>query len=206
MTHARVACTLALGLLTTVPGCVPKAPQLPGVAAPRATALPPVDLPPGTRQVTFNWRYDEQDGASARGEGVTRLSPPDTARLSLFLAGGFGAGRATLTGDHLEIPQGLDIRRFLPAPPLLWAALGRLRLPAAADTTIRVAGDTLRADVGRGPTWRLLLVGGRLRQLQRIDAARVVESVDRDSSRVVYSHAVERRTLRIDVVRDEPMP
>ena len=185
--------------------CVPHAAPLAGTRPAVTASLPRVPLPPGPRRVTFRWRYDEQDGPSARGEGVARIMPPDTAQLQFFLAGGFGARTARLTGDRLELPDRDAFRRLVPAAPLLWAALGRLALPPAADTVLRQAGDTLRGDVGRAPTWRVTLVGDSLRSVERIDGGRITERLDRAGDHVVYHHEVERRTLRIDILRDVPL-
>lgn len=189
----------------SVVGCVPRAVPLAGTPAPRSVSLPRVMLPPVARRVTFTWRYDEQDGPSARGEGVARIMPPDTAQLQFFLAGGFAAGTARLTGDSLELPSRDMFRRLVPAAPLLWAALGRLALPPAADTTLTQAGDTLRGDIGRAPTWRVTLVRDTLRGVERIDDGRVTERLEREGDHVVYHHEIERRTLRIDVLRDVPL-
>ncbi len=191
-----------IALIVAFGACAPAAVPLAGAPAPRAAVLPRLELPRAARRVTFNWRYDEQDGPSARGEGVARITPPDTAQLQFFLAGGFASGTARLTGNSLEIPNADIVRRLLPAPPLLWAALGRLALPAAPDTALRQAGDTLRGDIGRAPTWRVTVVRDTLRSVERIDAGRVTERVDRTNDHVIYRHEVERRTLRIDVVRD----
>lgn len=184
--------------------CTPRAQPLVGVAAP-ARALPTATLPSGYRRIVFNWRYEEQDGFSARGEGVARVAPPDSARLDFFLAGGFGgAGYAVLIDDELSAPGAETIRRVVPPAPLLWAALGRLAIPAGADTVVRTSGDTVRADVGRDPTWRATLVGTRLARLERIEGGRVVEWVTRDSTALRYRHEAGRRTLAIDVQRTEP--
>lgn len=186
-------------------GCVPAAAPLAGAPASRAARLPRVELPLVARRVTFTWRYDEQDGVSARGDGVARITPPDTAQLQFFLAGGFGGGTARLTGNNLDVPNRDIVGRLLPAPPLLWAALGRVALPAAADTTLRQSGDTLRGDIGRAPTWRVTLVRDSLRLVERIDNGRVTERLERAADHVMYRHEIERRTLRIDVVRDTPL-
>ncbi|GJG87563.1 hypothetical protein tb265_27440 [Gemmatimonadetes bacterium T265] len=196
---------LTAAWLASANACAPHAAPLPGAPTPRSVSLPRVELPPAARRVTFNWSYDEQDGASARGEGVARVSPPDTAQLQFFLAGGFAAGAARLTGNRLEIPNREMFRRLIPDAPLLWAALGRLALPPAPDTTLRQSGDTLRGDVGRAPTWRVTLVRDTLRRVERIDNGRVTERLDRAANRVTYRHEVERRSLRIDVVRDVPI-
>lgn len=193
---------LAGALVYAVVACQPRAAPLAGAPAPRAATLPNVGLGTTPRRVTFTWRYDEQDGASARGEGVARITPPDSAQLQFFLAGGFAAGTARLAGDRLELPNRDEFRRFLPAAPLLWAAFGRLAVPPASDTTLRQSGDTLRADVGRAPTWRVMIVRDTLRGVERIENGRVVERVVRENASVVYRHEAERRSLRIELLRD----
>ncbi len=96
------------------------------------------------------------------------------------------------------------MRRFLPPVPLLWAAFGRLAVPAAPDTVARLAGDTLRADIGRDPVWRVSFVGDRLVALDRIDDGRVIESVIRDADGDVrYDHRGDRRALLISISRSE---
>jgi hypothetical protein len=182
--------------------CTPKARPLVGVAAP-ARALPRAELDTRRQRIVFAWRYDEADGFSARGDGVARIAPPDSGRLDFFLGGGFGGGYAVLVGDELSAPGGDLVRRVVPPAPLLWAALGRLALPAAADTVVRTSGDTLRADIGRDPTWRATFVGPRLARLERIEGGRIVEWVVRDSTALRYRHEVARRSLAIDLQRTE---
>ena len=183
-------------------GCAPRARPLAGVAAPER-ALPRVELPAGARRVVFRWRYEEAEGFSARGEGVARVAPPDSGRLDFFLEGGMAGGFAILVGDRLTTPSDLG-RRLIPPPALMWAALGRLAVPAARDTTVAIAGDTLRADLHGDPTWRVTLVGNRLVRLDRIVGGRIVEWVTRDSTTLRYRHEAERRGLSLDVVRQEP--
>lgn len=206
-TAARAATRAATAVVAfgAAAGCVPHAAPLAGALAPRSARLPRVELPPVPRRITFTWRYDEQDGFSARGDGVARISPPDTAQLQFFLGGGFAGGAARMIGNELDIPDRDIVRRLLPAPPLLWAALGRLALPAATDTTLRQSADTLRGDIGRAPTWRVTLVRDSLRLVERIDDGRVTERLERTADHVTYHHEIERRTLRIDVVCDTPL-
>jgi hypothetical protein len=184
-----------------IAGCAPRAGTLAGVPAPER-ALPRVELPAGRQRVVFRWRYEEAEGFTARGEGVARIAPPDSGRLDFFLDGGFGSGYAMLVGDQLTTPGDLG-RRLIPPGPMLWAALGRVALPAARDTSVTVAGDTLRAELRGSPTWRVMLVGSRLTRLDRIVDGRVVEWVTRDTSALRYRHETERRSLSLDVTRTE---
>jgi hypothetical protein len=91
---------------------------------------------------------------------------------------------------------------MIPPAPLLWAALGRLAVPPAADTSARLDGDTLRVDIGRGNQWRVTIAGGALVRLERIDGGRIVQSVRRaDDRHVRYYDATARRTLELTVTR-----
>ena len=183
--------------------CAPRARPLAGAAVPEVR-LPTAQLAPGHQRVRFRWRYEEEDGFRANGEGVARVAAPDSARLDFFLDGGMGGGWTLLLGDHLTAPGGDLVRRLLPPPPLLWAALGRLAVPASRDTTARASGDTLRADIGGDPTWRVTFVKSRLVAVDRIDGGRRLEWMQRDSSGgLVYRHETGRRTLTLRDVRTE---
>jgi hypothetical protein len=185
--------------------CVPRARPLPGTPVAPAS-LPRAELPAVARRIVFAWDYADQDVA-ARGEGVVRVAPPDSARLDVFLAGGFGGASAFLIGDSVRAPGGDLLRRVIPPPPLLWAGLGRLAVPAARDTVARVDGDTLRADIGRNPTFRASFAGGQLVGLERLDRGRVAETVVRTPDRrIVYRHAGARRTLTMTVTRVDTVP
>lgn len=190
----RPAALLLLALAAA--GCAPRAQPLSGVPAP--AAFPDTRLR-GAERVVFRWRYD--DGSLvARGEGVARIAAPDSVRLDLFVDGGMGGGTAFLIGDRLEAPGGAMVRGLLPPPPLLWAALGRLAVPAAADTTARMDGGVLRADIGTDPAFRAAFAGPALRRLERIEGGRVQEWVDRGTGTAVeYRHEASGRKLSLDI-------
>lgn len=191
---AVVACIVATA-------CAPRARPLEGAPVPTALRLPQVELTPAPQRVVFRWRYEE-DGFSARGEGVARAAAPDSARLDFFLDGGFGGGWAILVRDAIASPAGDVARRLIPPAPMLWAALGRLAITPGRDTTLRQSGDTLRADVASADrTWRVTLAGPRLVGLEQLVGGRVVERLSRDSARVRYTNVVARRALSIDVQR-----
>jgi hypothetical protein len=194
---------LTLGITVAALGCGPKAPPLAGAVTPMP--VPRTELAPGYRRIIFRWTYADPE-YRLRGEGLARIAPPDSVRLDLFLDGGMGAARAILIGNDLRIPDADFAERLLPPAPLMWASLGRLSLPAAGDTAIRVDGDTLRADIGRDPVWRAAFVGGALRRLERIAGGRVREWVVRDTAGSVhYELPTARRTLGITVMRSEPL-
>jgi hypothetical protein len=155
--------------------------------------------------LVFQWEYSEPE-LVIRGEGVARIAAPDSVRLDLFLGNGLGGGRAVLIGDTLTTPGNDLVRRYLPPPALLWAALGRLALPAAPDTIARVDGKTIRADIGHDPQWRITLLDSQLVRVERIDDGRLREWVERrPSGRIVYHHETARRTLSISVNRTEEL-
>lgn len=161
--------------------------------------LPPTTLPAGHERLVFRWQYRDHF-FGARGEGVARIAPPDSARLDFFADGGVGGGYAVVIGDSLRTAANDDARRYLPPVPMLWAALGLLRVNAS-DTAARLSGDTLSADVGRDPTWRARYVSGSLRSLDRIEDERLRESVRRDSTTIVYRNLGARRQLTLTVIR-----
>jgi hypothetical protein len=196
---------VAVAGLAAVAACAPKARPLTGVVTTRA--IPRTGLPATPELYRFDWRYADET-FDVRGDGVVRTGPPDRARLDLFIANGYGNGLAILEGDSLFVP-GIDlIRRFLPPPPLLWAALGRVALPPGRDTVVRLDGDTLRADISGSTrdarTWRVHFAGSRLARIERIEGARVVEWAERvpgDSGtlRLRYVHTAGRRSLSLSV-------
>jgi hypothetical protein len=193
---SRVFAVALLALVAPgLAGCVPKAHALPGV--PTRQALPPIEIPAGHTRWVFDWKYEDPD-IHASGDGAVRAAYPDSARLDLFLGGGMGGATAVLVGDELRAPGPDALRRMIPPPPLLWAALGRLAVPPAADTTARLDGDTLRADIGRGNVWRVTVAGGSLRRLERINDGHIVQSVVRaDDRHVRYFDAASRRSLEL---------
>jgi hypothetical protein len=200
-----VVCT-TLAPAAALASCAPRLPPLAGAPAP--VRLPRAELPPGHRRVIFDWDLRDTE-FHARGEGVARIAPPDSVRLDFFLSGGLGGGRAVLIDQSIRAPGGELVRRLLPPPPMIWAALGRLALPAANDTTVHVDNGVLRADVGAPPAWRVTFRGDTLVRLDRVSGDRVAEWVERSSpDRVRYRHETGRRelTLRVQRVLEEASP
>jgi len=192
---------LAGALALLVAGCGPRARPL--VGAPAPAVLPRAELPAGRQRYDFRWEYEDGD-LLVRGDGVARTAAPDSVRLDFFLDGGMGGGYALLLGQELIVPGGDQVRRLLPPPPLLWASLGRLAVPPASDTIARVDAGTLRADIGRDPTWRASFDGQRLARLERIVDGRVAEWLVRDPDRVRYLHTTSRRALTLTKLRVQP--
>ncbi|MFN8572714.1 MAG: hypothetical protein U0132_11755 [Gemmatimonadaceae bacterium] len=177
---------------------VPRLRPLSGVPAPKV--LPRTAIPSGHRRLVFDWEYREKI-FHAKGQGVARVAAPDSVRLDFFLENGTAGGYVLLLGDSTFFPADADASRYIPSVPLLWASLGRLT-PTGTDTVVAVDGDSLRADIGRGPAWRATFVGNRLVQVQRITDSRIEEYVIRsDTSRVVYHHARAGRTLRMAITK-----
>lgn len=187
-----LAATLGMG------ACAPALRPLTG--APAKAALPRAELASGYRQIVFDWELEDRE-LSGRGEGVARVAAPDSARLDLFLAGGFGSGAAVLIADSLQVTGGSVARRFIPPPPLLWAALGRLAVPAATDTTARVDGELLRVDIGKPANWRLTFRRDSLVRVERIRGGRIIEWVERNGANVRYRSEEARRALSLTVKR-----
>lgn len=205
---ASPAALLGVALLASAAStaCAPRVHPMPGVA-PATIALPALGLAPVPRRTTFTWELNDQT-IVARGDGVARMAPPDSARVDLFLGGGFGrAAAAILIGDSLRVPPGAgDEAKMIPPAPLMWAALGRLAVPALPDTVVRVSGDTVRAQIGRPARWRLTAVGNQLVRLERISGDRIVEWVDRNPGREVRYELSGRRSLVLHVDTQQPSP
>jgi hypothetical protein len=200
---SRVACfaTLALVAACRPPLVVP----LQGAPAP-SRALPRGLDPTGHQKLVFKWELRDGDMA-ARGDGVARIASPDSVRLDFFLGGGFGGGAAVLIGDSLQVPGPDVARRLVPPRALLWAALGRLQLPAERDTIVRVDGDLLRADIGAPIRWRVTFRNDTLSRLERIDGGRIQEWVQRGADGAVeYRNESSRRTLSLVIQRTDAVP
>ena len=194
-----VFCTAAVTGACTPPAAVPLA----GAPLP-AMSVPSTELPRGHRTVAFRWEYTEENSLT-RGEGAVRLASPDSARLDLFLAG-FGGGSAFLLGDSLIAPLPPGAQKLVPPATMLWAAFGRLAVPAAADTVVRAQGELIRADIGHEPVWRATFSDGRLIRLEHIAGGRIVEWVERDGARIRYTSNAAPRRLTLNITRDEASP
>jgi len=171
-----------------------------------ARSLPTGAIPPAHQKLVFRWELRDADMAT-RGDGVARIASPDSVRLDFFLGGGFGGGAAVLIGDSLQVPGPDMARRLVPPRPLLWAALGRLDVPAERDTVVRVDGGLLRADIGAPARWRVTFRGDTLSRLERIEGGRVQEWVERgDGGAVRYRNESSRRTLSLVIQRTDAVP
>jgi hypothetical protein len=197
---------LTLATIALTSACAPpRIAALPGAPAP-VQRLPAGQLPPGHRKIVFEWEFKDSD-LTARGDGVARIASPDSARLDFFLGGGMGGGAAILVGDSLIVPGPDMARRLVPPRSLLWAALGRLDLPAERDTVVRVDGAVLRADIGSPTHWRVTFRGDTLTRLERIDGGRLQEWVERGADqRVQYRNESSRRSLSLVIQRSDAVP
>ena len=196
---------VALGAaLALAEACAPRVTPLQGAPAPDRT-LPPIPIAGTHRHVVFRWDYEE-NSLMAHGEGSIRASAPDSARVDLFLAGGVPAGHAVLIGDSLRGPNTQQVQKVLPPPPMMWATLGRLAVPALPDTVLTVDGETMYADIGRPASWRVTVKAGRLMQLAHLSGGRITEVVTRDSGGRLLYEVPGRRKLWLGIIRDEEVP
>lgn len=195
---------VAISLLAVggvIGGCAPRLAPLAGELTP--ASLPRGVLEPGHRHIIFDWDYSDPE-LSGKGTGIARVAAPDSIRLDFFLAGGFAGGAAVLIGDSLQIP-GIDLmRRVIPPPPLLWAALGRSAFPVMRDTAIRREGSLLRGDLGKPVEWRVTFRGDTLVRLEHVQGVRVIEWIERGSdNRLEYRQETVKRALRLHITRVE---
>ena len=197
---------LALAAAAAIGGCAPpRVAPLQGAPVP-TQQLPKGTLPSGNRQIGFKWEMHDGE-LNARGDGVARIASPDSVRLDFFLGGGFGGGAAVLIGDSLQVPGPEAIRRLIPPRALLWAALGRLDIPAEPDTVVRVDAGLLRADIGAPVRWRVTFRGDTLTRLERVDDGRLQEWVERSADQTVqYRNEASRRTLSLVIQRSDAVP
>lgn len=207
-TTATAAISVVSALLVA---CAPAARPL--VGSPTRAVLPPTNMAAGSQILRFTWTYKDET-FEANGDGAVRAQAPDRARLDFFLKNGMAGGYAILLGDSLFVP-GIDlVKRLLPPVPLLWSSLGRLALPPAPDTTARIDGDTLRADLGvlrgrdasgaDGRAWRLAFGGTALARVERIEDGKVIEWMSRRRGangqwQLQYVHERGKRRLAIAV-------
>lgn len=198
MMRAVWAFTLPL-LLALAAACAPKLKPLSGELTP--IAMPHTEMPRGSHQIFFDWEYSDQD-MTGKGNGVARVSWPDSARLDFFLAGGFAGGAAVLVGDSLQLP-GIDLfRRLIPPPTLLWALLGRSAFPVTRDTAVRRDEAFLRVDLGKPVQWRATFRSDSLVRLDRVDGDRVMEWIEHlPERRIEYRQETARRSLKLQVTR-----
>lgn len=196
----RPVALVAVAAGLAVSACAPALHPLAGAPAPKN--LPSTAIPTGYHRILFDWELQDGD-MTARGEGVARIAYPDSARLDLIVAGGFGSGAAILIGDSVQVPGGSMARRFVPPPPLLWASLGRAALPPARDTTARVDGELLRVDIGMPVNWRLTFRRNTLLRVERVRDGRILEWVERTGDTVRYRSEEGRRSLILTIKRRE---
>ncbi len=171
-------------LALTLPACggQPAGTPVPRIDAERAAAraLATSQVTASSR-VDFEWSLSEPDLRVA-GRGVARLEP-DKARLDMFLRNGANVITIALVDDEVRVPPR---QRFevIPAPPLLWAALGVFR---PDDSMTLLGGEALGDDVVR---LRYELVDGtELRY--RIDAGRVQHVEIREDGHVLHRVALK---------------
>ena len=106
----RLLRPLAVALLV-FSACSPKARPLAGAPTPRR--VPVAELAPVHRKIVFTWDYSQPE-LRIRGDGVARISPPDSARLDFFV-NGQGTGHALLVGNEIRLQGGQEgMRDFLP--------------------------------------------------------------------------------------------
>ncbi len=190
---------------TTLAACAPKLAPLVNATpvAQQREPLPVIELPRHSQRIVFNWRLQESE-LEVRGEGAARISAPDSARVDLFVAGGLGSGAAWVIGEEMRLEAPESLRRVLPPPAFLWAALGRFSIPPGKDTVVARTDSTVTAEIGPSPRWRVSIRSGRVTRLERAEGDKVVDRLERrDDGSLVYFHAPTRRQLTLTITRTD---
>lgn len=120
----------------------------------------------GPVRVVFDWSLQEREGRFS-GQGVTRVDPPDRARLDLFGPRGESYLTAVFIGGELHLPPNVQSAP-LPPPELLWSALGVFQPPPGAAlvaTRSRSSGLTLEYAAAE-QRWRYEFENGTLRSVE----------------------------------------
>ena len=122
-------------LLAACPGPRAPAPLVPVALAPverdSAVSWTRTTLPRTPTLIRFRWRYQDEQVKYA-GRGTARIAPSDSMRFDYAGPLGLGSGAAVVIGDSvLWADPAANFRSLVPAIPMLWAALGMVRPPAA---------------------------------------------------------------------------
>jgi hypothetical protein len=114
-------------------------------------------LPRTPTSIRFRWRYEDERVKYA-GRGSARIAPADSMRFDYAGPLGLGSGAAVVIGDSvLWADPEKNFRSLVPAIPMLWAALGMIRPPAAEASVLgAVLVDT--AGTRRRLVWRFAQV------------------------------------------------
>ena len=172
-----------------IAGCVRKpGPLVPTALAPAdresAVAWARATLPLRQTAIRFRWRFQDQR-VSYAGRGLTRIGPPDSLRFDYAGPLGLGAGAVVVLGDSVAWAEpAASFRSLVPAIPMLWAALGMVRPPAAEAMVYGRVDGTRRL-------WRFVQGGDTLAYLATAGAPRTLEAEWRRGGSVVARSRTE---------------
>ena len=162
MTALRsVSYIAACVVLAACPGPRAPAPLVPVPLSPlerdSAVSWARTTLPRTPSTIRFRWHYQDERVKYA-GRGSARIAPPDSMRFDYAGPLGLGSGAAVVIGDSvLWADPEKNFRSLVPAIPMLWAALGMIR-PPAADASVLGAGLADSGSVRKRVVWRFAQV------------------------------------------------
>lgn len=151
---------------SAAPPVAPETPAAADTALERSTITATAQRTP--LQLVYAWTLQERDGRFS-GKAAARVEPPDRARLDLFGPRGDGYLSAAVVGSEVRVPEGFRAQAgVVPAPALLWTALGTLHPPEGARlTSAGRSGDRTQLDYARGSEkWHFDVVSARLRHAE----------------------------------------
>jgi hypothetical protein len=178
---------IAAGAL--VAGCPAKlAPLVPVPLAPadRAEALTWTQgmVPAHGTAIRFKFQFQDERRHWA-GRGTARVAPPDSLRFDYVGPLGLGAGAAVVVGDStVWADPAENFRSLVPGIPMLWAALGIVR-PPAADARVE------RGGVAPQTIWRFARAGDTLDYVATDGVPRVLEAEWRRGGKVLARSSTE---------------
>lgn len=116
-------------------------------------------LPATPTLIRFRWHYQDERVKYA-GRGSARIAPRDSMRFDYAGPLNLGSGAAVVIGDSVAwADPDKDFRSLVPAIPMLWAALGMVRPPAADAQVFGGAAELIDSLTQRRRTvWRFVQV------------------------------------------------
>jgi hypothetical protein len=141
-------------------------------------------VPAHATAIRFKFQFQDERRHWA-GRGTARVAPPDSLRFDYVGPLGLGAGAAVVVGDStVWADPAENFRSLVPGIPMLWAALGIIR-PPAADARVE------RGGVPPSTIWRFARAGDTLDYVATDGVPRILEAEWRREGKVLARSSTE---------------